>query len=99
MQRNILIYKYFVQHKKILHKLDNLGIARKTVSSTSPTAQTIKYYDIFVCISSERHQQNKCYLITCVSIRIHQYLSDMCYVRLFCETIYVYVLYVNMRLI
>ena len=60
-------------------------LASKAVSTTSPTAQTIKFSEIFVCVSSERHQWNKCYLITCVSIRRHQCLFVMCYVFFYFE--------------
>ena len=73
------MYEYFVRDREILHILDKLGIASKTVSTTSPTAHMIKYFEIFVCVSSERHQRNKCYLITCVSIKRHQYLIATCY--------------------
>ena len=47
------MYEYFVHDKKDLHNLDDLGIACKTVSTISPTTQTLKCFDIFVCVSSE----------------------------------------------
>ena len=73
------MHEYFVQDREILHVLDNLGKASKIVSTTSLTAQTINSSEIFVCVSSERHQRNKYYLITCVSIRRHQCLFVTCY--------------------
>ena len=33
------MYEYFVQDRKILHNLDDLGITSKTVSTTSPMTQ------------------------------------------------------------
>ena len=40
------MYEYFVQDKRILQSLGNLGIASKAVSTILPTAQTLKYFDI-----------------------------------------------------
>ena len=41
------MYEYFVQDRRILHYFDSLGKASKAVSTILPTAQTIKYFDIF----------------------------------------------------
>ena len=33
------MYEYFIQDRKILHNLDDLGITSKAVSTTSPITQ------------------------------------------------------------
>ena len=41
------MYEYFVQDRKILQLLGSLGEASKVLSTILPTAQTLKYFDIF----------------------------------------------------
>ena len=41
------MYEYFVHDREFLDNCDAWGIASKAVSTILPTAQTIKYFDIF----------------------------------------------------